>query len=177
MKTKNTNSGGSIDWAATLMANREPEQLEIPDATVNFYKEPVTLREYRDARADLKDSTWTIYEKQIKEFGAYLDRLGLNEPTTDDCANYIRERRDTKGPGSARAMRSTLLGFGSYLYDTGRASADPWAETDPDALRISEKYQREQRKQERGLYELEEVAKILIAIQHKDINELNRLVH
>lgn len=165
----------AIDWTAVVAA-KEPEQIEL-DGTKNYYTDPDTLREYRRSRPDIQNKTWEIYKEVIQDFGDHLDAGGIYDVNKQECDAYLIQRRDAKGPGSARALRSTLLGFGKFLEKTKRAPSNPWSETDPEELQITEKYAIQKKKQERGLYELEDVANILLAIQRKDVEALAQLIH
>lgn len=177
-KSQNSGKGNSIDWGAILPANREQIQIELPEPEpmVNYWIDADTITTYLKSKK-IRTHTAEFYEKEITAFGNFLDALGLTEATVNECNSYLVARRDKVSPGSARVIRGVLGGYGSYLAKVGMIPENPFAKTSEKELGITRQDSEEASKKAKGLYRLEDVAQILLAISRGDEAALIEIIH
>ena len=178
MKIK-TQSGGknNIDWGSVFTTNKEQIQIELPHSEpINYWMDEATLDKYLKSKS-INAHTSEFYKKEITAFGSFLDALGLIEATLNECNRYLVARRDEVSPGSARVVRGILVGYGKYLDTNGMISGNPFAKTSEKELRITKHDSEAATKKAKGLYTLEDVAQILLAINRGDVAALNEIIH
>ena len=165
MKIK-TQSGGknNIDWGSVFTTNKEQIQIELPHSEpINYWKDVATIEPKADLPRPADERRPRCPgQNHVVELRTFLefDRAGFDQI-----------------PGSARVVRGILVGYGKYLDTNGMISGNPFAKTSEKELRITKHDSEAATKKAKGLYTLEDVAQILLAINRGDVAALNEIIH